>query len=116
MVKAVDEALHLSQLYGVSVSDFGTVAVQFLLTLIWRLMDATLEDWGVLIARTAKQELAMHQGQESYMEVDQYMAEKQAGQLEQMHAANCIAAIDLVSKIIQNKMMKCLLRVAYHNL
>ena len=118
MVKAVDEGLQLSQLYGVSVSDFGTVAVQFLLMLIWRLMDATLEDWGVLITRTTKQEhvMQMHHKEESHMDVDDYMEEKQVGQREQMHATNCIAAIDLVSKIMQNKMLKCLLRIAYHNL
>lgn len=118
IVKAVDETLQLSKSTGMTVSDLGSGVVLFIFFLVWRLVDATCEDWGISMGRFDKQDkILQNQNSQSFgMEVDENLEDKRREECEQMRKANSIAAIDLVSKIMQNKKTGSLLRLARRNL
>eukprot|EP00250_Pteridium_aquilinum_P014872 c22251_g1_i1 orf=310-4509(-) len=120
VIKAVDEVLQLSVLSGVSVSDFGTAAVHFSLNIVWRLMEAILEDWRAFLGKSEKldkgSQNSIHLDSNMEVVVDEGLNEQQIGEREQMRKTNCFAAMNLVSKMLHNKNTFSLLRLARRNL
>ncbi|KAH7427460.1 hypothetical protein KP509_10G044900 [Ceratopteris richardii] len=118
VVKAVDEVLQLSVLSGVPISNFGTAAVQYLLILFWRLLEAILEDSRVLFCKADKQDKGFQSSTllDTTMDIDEGLNEQQLKEHEQLQKSNYVTAIGLAGKILQNQKTHSLLRLAQRNL
>uniref|UniRef100_A0A7I4DT41 Mediator of RNA polymerase II transcription subunit 33A n=1 Tax=Physcomitrium patens TaxID=3218 RepID=A0A7I4DT41_PHYPA len=107
VVKAVDEALQLSNSPDTPITEVGIVIVHFLFALMARLAESVYEDWksneGSIHGRTMESGTAGHE-------------EKHEMGLEQLKKTNSLAAVHLMAKIIQNKRTADLLRIARRNL
>ena len=47
-MKSIDDVLHLSKIYGLQVSEPGVILVEFVFSIVWQLLDASLDDEGLL--------------------------------------------------------------------
>jgi hypothetical protein len=107
IVKAVDEALQLSQSSGASITEVGTVIVHFLFAIVARLADAVSEDWGMRTDKLGK--VSMHGQVVS-------LADGHEDSKEQLKKNNSLTALHLMAKIMQNKRSAGILRLARWNL
>eukprot|EP00249_Psilotum_nudum_P014446 c24828_g1_i1 orf=179-4354(+) len=125
VIAAVDESLQLSLSSGIQVLKLGTSVVHFLFSLVWMLVDATSEDWGLPPSRFDKQSkvaggasygLQSQATQETPSEVEMELEGKQHEEREQMRRNNSLGAIELVAKILENKKTAALLRLSKKHL
>jgi len=105
IVKAVDDALHLSKAPDNPITEVGAVIVHFLFALVARLAEAVYEDWK-------SNKGALH-GQMMGLGGEQ---EKLEMGLEQLRKSNSLAAVHLMARIMHNKRTAGLLRIARRNL
>jgi hypothetical protein len=96
IVKAVDEALHLSKPLETPITEVGAVIVHFLFALVARLAEAVYEDWKA--SKGALQMMGSEMG------------------AEQVRKKNSLAAVHLMARIMHNKRTAGLLRIARRNL
>ncbi|GMP91109.1 hypothetical protein CsSME_00041944 [Camellia sinensis var. sinensis] len=48
IMKSIDEVLHLSQIFSLPASEPGLLVVGFVFSIVWQLLDASLDDEGLL--------------------------------------------------------------------
>lgn len=104
IVKAVDEALHLSKAPDSPITEVGAVIVHFLFALVARLAEAVYEDWKS--NKGALSQMMGLGGEQEKLEMG----------LEQLRKNNSLAAVHLMARIMRNKRTAGLLRIARRNL
>ncbi|KAJ0975421.1 hypothetical protein J5N97_017386 [Dioscorea zingiberensis] len=110
VVKSVDDALQLSQNYGFEKMGFGCVVVFFYLDLISKLIDSTMEDWGLKSG---------YEGEAcEAMDVDDVvkMNERRNEHRENLRRTNARLALEVVEKITASKKTRILLRLVRLNM
>lgn len=117
-VKAVDEALQLSQNFGTPVTELGQTAVLFLFTVISDLVDATAEDWGLQAGLSEKQCILTGITGQYDMEIDveNDINEKRHRHQENLWRTNPVMAMEVIGKIMEHKRTSSLLRLARRNM
>lgn len=104
IVKAVDEALHLSKAPDSPITEVGAVIVHFLFALVARLAEAVYEGWKS--NKGALSQMMGLGGEQEKLEMG----------LEQLRKNNSLAAVHLMARIMRNKRTAGLLRIARRNL
>lgn len=105
IVKAVDEALHLSKVPDAPVTEVGAMIVHFVFALVARLAEAVYEDWKSYKGALHGQMMGLG-GEQEKLEMG----------LEQLRKNNSLAAVHLMARIMHNKRTAGLLRIARRNL
>lgn len=108
IVKAVDEALHLSKTPDSPITEVGAVIVHFLVALVARLAEAVYEDWE-------SNKGSLH-GQMMGLGGVGHEQEKLEMGLDQLRKNNSLEAVHLMARIMHNKRTAGLLRIARRNL
>ncbi|KAM1001533.1 hypothetical protein TB2_007906 [Malus domestica] len=116
IIKSIDDALHLSQQYGLQVSEPGVLIVEFVFSIIWQLLDASLDDEGLLELTPDKKPRWPTRPQD--MEIDGHgcFNEKRSEQNEGLQKANTAMAIDIIVEFLQNKVTSRILYLARRNM
>ncbi|XP_042389930.1 mediator of RNA polymerase II transcription subunit 33A-like [Zingiber officinale] len=111
IIKSVDDALRLSDTYGVQEMDVGHAIVLFIMTIITNLIDCTIEDCGLLGSAYAN-------GGNQLMEIDMTtnLNEKRNEHREYLRQSNALMAIEVVEKISSNRRAKVFLRLIHINM
>ncbi|KAG6507964.1 hypothetical protein ZIOFF_033319 [Zingiber officinale] len=111
IIKSVDDALRLSDTYGVQEMDVGHAIVLFIMTIITNLIDCTIEDCGLLGSAYAN-------GGNQLMEIDMTtnLNEKRNEHREYLRQSNALMAIEVVEKISSNRRAKVFLRLIHINI
>eukprot|EP00253_Pinus_taeda_P001346 PITA_01346 len=117
-VKAVDEALQLSQNFGTPVTELGQTAVLFLFTVISNLVDATAEDWGLQAGLSEKECILTGITGQYDMEIDveNDINEKRHRHQENLRRTNPVMAMEVIGKLMEHKRTSSLLRLARRNM
>ncbi|XP_028761050.1 mediator of RNA polymerase II transcription subunit 33A isoform X2 [Neltuma alba] len=117
-MKSIDAVLHLSQIFDLSQREPGVLVVEFVFSIVWQLLDASLEDEGLLELipeKNSKWEMI-------YRELDQYrhgnydVDIKKTEKFERMQNANTLLAIEMIGQFLQDKTCSRLLYLARKNL
>ncbi|PKU66907.1 mediator of RNA polymerase II transcription subunit 33A isoform X2 [Dendrobium catenatum] len=118
ITKSIDDALQLSHAYGIEKIDFSYMIVFCVLTIIIRLMDGILEDFGMQFAFSDKD--ANKSGTETFQDMDidpvGNSIDKRKGHREQLHRCNILMTLEVVEKITADKKNKAFLRHIYLNM
>lgn len=107
---SVDDALQLSEKFGVKASEPGVLVVEFIFYILWQLLDATLEDEGLLELTPEKKFRWPLRAQD--MDIDGETYNQMNGYVEKLQKINCVKSIELILQFMQHKKMCKLLSLA----
>lgn len=113
VMKAIDNALHLSDVFGVRASDSAVLVVLFVFSSVWQLLDASLEDEGLLECTPDKSSKWLTEIQD--MDVDCFQ-EKKYEYHEGMLKMNTLMAIEMIAEYLQNRMTSRILLLVRQNM
>lgn len=113
VMKSIDATLDLSQIFGLQTSDAGTIVVGFIFSTVWQLIDASLDDEGLLEHNDPeKKSRWVIRPQE--MEIDG--CEMGNEHYERLQNQNTMMAIELITQFLQNKLTSKILNLAKQNM
>lgn len=111
-MKSIDAVLHLSKIFGMSQSEPGIVVVEFIFSIVWQLLDASLDDEGLLeFTQEKKSRWAM-----LYQEMELDGRNNYTEQIENLRSINTLIAVEMIGKFLQDKVSSRILCLARRNL
>lgn len=111
-MKSIDAVLHLSKIFGMSQSEPGIVVVEFIFSIVWQLLDASLDDEGLLeFTQEKKSRWAM-----LYQEMELDGRNNYTEQIENLRSTNTLIAVELIGRFLQDKVSSRILCLARRNL
>ncbi|GFZ14083.1 REF4-related 1 [Actinidia rufa] len=115
-MNSVDNVLHLSQTFGLQASEPGVIVVEFIFSIVCQLVDASLDDEGLLELTPEKKSKWVTKSQD--MEIDSYdnYDEKRIEHQERLQNLNTVMAVELIGKFLQNKVTSRILYLARQNM
>ena len=115
-MNSIDDVLHLSQLYGLQVCEPGILLVEFILSIMWQLLDASLDDEGLLELTPEKKSRWPTRPQDMELDGQDCFGEKRSEYNEGLHKANTLMAIEIIVEFLKNKVISKLLFLARCNM
>ncbi|RAL43521.1 hypothetical protein DM860_012662 [Cuscuta australis] len=116
IMESVDQTLSLSQTFGLPDFETGLVLVEFIFKTVWELVDASLDDEGLLELSAGKESMWPIRTQD--MEIDNRDAcdGKRVEQNELFLKMNTTLATEIVGEFFQNKVTSKILYLARRNM
>ncbi|GAB4841176.1 hypothetical protein Ancab_021920 [Ancistrocladus abbreviatus] len=119
IMKSIDDALHLSQIFGIESCEPGAIVVLWIFSILWQLLDASLDDEGLLEVNPDKKSRwsTMIPGMQD-MEIDDHdsFEQKRTERHEGMCRINTLMAIEIIGKFLQDKVTSKILYLARLNM
>lgn len=116
VMKSIDGVLHLSNIFGVSQSEPGIVVVEFIFSIVWQLLDASLDDEGLLEFTPDKKSTWATLYHDMELDgLDNY-SDKKTEHHEKLQNVNTIMAIEMIGQFLQDKLSSRILYLARQNL
>ena len=116
VMKSIDDVLRLSKIFGMSQTEPGILVVEFIFTIVWQLLDASLDDEGLLELTPEKNSrwAALYQD----MELDGHdnYNDKKTEHHEKLQSANTLMAVEMIGQFLQDKISSRILYLARQNL
>ncbi|OMO77792.1 hypothetical protein CCACVL1_14830 [Corchorus capsularis] len=116
IMKSVDDVLHLSEIFGLQVSEAGLLLVEFVFSVIWQLLDASLDDEGLLELSPEKRSIWPTLTQDMEIDNPENFNEKRNEQHDVLCKGNTTMAIEIVGEFLQNKVTSRILFLARRNM
>lgn len=115
-MESINDILHLSQVFGIKSSEPGFLIVEFVFSTVWGLLDASLEDEGLLELTSEKKSIWTTMNQD--MEIDSHDGGegKSSEHHEVMLKMNTVMAVEIVGEFFKNKVTSRLLYLARRNM
>lgn len=115
-MKSIDAVLNLSKIFGLPASEPGILLVESIFSILWQLLDASLDDEGLLDHTLEQKSRWSTKPQEMEIDGDVTYNEKWNEHYETLQNANTVMAIDIIGKLLQNKGTSRILFLARHHL
>ncbi|KAL5849677.1 hypothetical protein ACOSQ4_007690 [Xanthoceras sorbifolium] len=113
VMKSIDAVLHLSQIFGLPASEPGILVVEYIFSVVWQLLDASLDDEGLLELTPERKSRWPTEPLE--MEIDGY-DEESTEYHEKLQIMNTVTAIEIIGQFLQNKVTSRIIFLACQNL
>ncbi|XP_071720175.1 mediator of RNA polymerase II transcription subunit 33A-like [Rutidosis leptorrhynchoides] len=114
-MEAINNTLQLSQRFGISSSEPGLILVEFVLAIVWQLLDASLDDEDLLELVPEKQSIWSIKPNE--METDDHnIRENKIDCNDRLFRTNTLLAIEIIGELNQNKVTSKILCLARQNM
>lgn len=111
----LDSILHLTEIFGVHADEPGVLVVEIIFSLVWQLLDASLDDEGLLQLTPEKKSRWPIKPED--MEIDGCIADMERNeQRERLKNLNTLLAIELIGQFLQNKVTAKILYLARQNM
>lgn len=118
IVKDVDDALRLSQIYEVRIRDLGHAWVLFFFSIVVCLIDSTLNDWELLSTSLDRPTLEFGGADDHNMEIDSkesHNCERNENR-KQLQRMNSLMAVEVLGKLTESRKAMVLLRLVRLNM
>ncbi|KAI4317736.1 hypothetical protein L6164_025583 [Bauhinia variegata] len=116
VMKSIDAVLHLSQIFGLSQSEPGILVVEFIFSIVWQLLDASLDDEGLLELTPEKISRWATLYQETELAKRLNYDDKKSEHHEKLKSVNTLMAIEMIGQFLQDKISSRILYLASKNL
>ncbi|XAR57183.1 hypothetical protein NMG60_11025236 [Bertholletia excelsa] len=116
VMNLIDSLLHLSQIFGLQASEPGILMVEFIFSIVWQLLDASLEDEGLLELTPDKESKWITKSQDMEIDCADNHDEQRLEQQERLQISNTVMAIELIGQFMQNKVTSRILYLARQNM
>ncbi|KAL4558798.1 hypothetical protein LXL04_037000 [Taraxacum kok-saghyz] len=113
IMESIDDALHLYQNFGLQSSEPGLVLVEFIFSVVWQLLDASLDDENLLELVPEKKSIWPIKSHE--MEIDDF-GEKKSDSHQGLYITNTTMAIEIIGELFRNKVTSRILHLARQNM
>lgn len=116
IMESVDDVLHLSKSFSLEPSDPGILVVEFVFSTVWQLLDASLDDEGLLELVPGKGFKWPIKSQD--MDVDNHNSfdEKTVQCHEGLRKMNTLLAMEVIVDLFRNKITSRILYLARRNM
>ncbi|KAG5251978.1 mediator of RNA polymerase II transcription [Salix suchowensis] len=116
IMKSIDDVVNLSQIFGEQLCETGLLLVEFVFSITWQLLDASLDDEGLLELSAEKNSRWLPRRE--VMEIDGHgnFSEKRNEHHEGLHKVNTTMAIELIGEFLKNKLTSRLIYLARQNI
>ncbi|GLT81473.1 hypothetical protein SLA2020_528570 [Shorea laevis] len=116
VMKSIDAVLHLSEIFGLQAREPGILVVEFIFSIVWQLLDASLDDEGLLeltLEGTSKWSIKCPD-----MDIDTFdrYNEKKIEHHERLQKMNTTMAVEIIGQFLQNKVTSRILYLARRNM
>ncbi|WZZ47932.1 hypothetical protein YC2023_048039 [Brassica napus] len=108
-MNSIDDILHLSEIFGLPNQEPGCILLAFVFSIVWQLVDASLDDEGLLELTSNKSSNWPHD-----MEIDGLLKRNDNHGL--LEKANTEMAITLIQFLLQNEVTSRILHLASQNM
>lgn len=116
IMKSIDDVVHLSQIFGVQLCEPGILLVEFVFSIVWQLLDASLDDEGLLEQSLEKNSRWLSRLQDMEIDGNENFSEKRNEHHEGLHKVNTTMAIELIEVFLKNKVTSSILYLARQNM
>ncbi|XP_058077810.1 mediator of RNA polymerase II transcription subunit 33A-like [Magnolia sinica] len=116
IITSVGDVLNLSQIFGVQACEPGVLVVEFVFSIIWQLLDATLDDEGLLELIPEKKSRWPTRPQDMEIDGENNFDEKRSENHDKLQKVNMVMAIELIGQFLQHKIISRLLYLARQNM
>ncbi|PSS33906.1 Mediator of RNA polymerase II transcription subunit 33A like [Actinidia chinensis var. chinensis] len=116
IMNSVDNVLHLSQIFGLEASEPGVIVVEFIFSIVCQLVDASLDDEGLLKLTPEKKSKWVTKSQDMEVASDDNYDEKRIEHQEILQNLNTAMAVELIGQFLQNKVTSRILYLARQNM
>uniref|UniRef100_A0A803MX65 Mediator of RNA polymerase II transcription subunit 33A n=1 Tax=Chenopodium quinoa TaxID=63459 RepID=A0A803MX65_CHEQI len=116
ILKAIDDALHLSDIYGIQASGPAVLSVLFVFSNVWQLVDASLDDEGLLEYSPEKSSRWLTGIQD--MDIDNHgrFLENRIEFQEGVLKTNTLMAVEMIVESLQSKVTSQILFLVRQNM
>lgn len=115
-MKSIDNVLHLSQTFGLQACEPGVLLVEFVFSIVWQLLDASLDDEGLLELTLEKKSIWPTRAQDMDVDGHESYKEKIIERHERLNKMNTSMAIEIIGEFLQNKVTGRILYLARQNM
>ncbi|KAJ4837533.1 Mediator of RNA polymerase II transcription subunit 33A [Turnera subulata] len=116
VMKSIDAVLQLSHNFGLPASDPGILVVEFICSIVWQLLDASLDDEGLLEHTAEKSSTWAIKPKEMEIDAHDNYDEKRTEYHERLQNLNTVLAVEIIGKFLQHKMTSRILFLVRQNL
>ncbi|KAE9460513.1 hypothetical protein C3L33_07516, partial [Rhododendron williamsianum] len=116
VMKSIDEILHLSQIFALPTSEPGLLVVGFVFSIVWQLLDASLDDEGLLELTAEKKSRWLTGTQEMEIDGNGNFEEKRTERQEGMLKLNTVMAVEIIGEFFKHKVTSRILYLARRNI
>ncbi|KAL2459193.1 Mediator of RNA polymerase II transcription subunit 33A [Forsythia ovata] len=108
--------LHFSPIFGMRANKAGALLVLFVFSIIWQLVDASLDDDGLLHLTPEKNSVWPTKPQEMEVDSPNNYDEKRIEHKKRLLTLNTIMSVELIGQFMQNKVTSRILYLARQNM
>ncbi|XP_031101490.1 mediator of RNA polymerase II transcription subunit 33A-like [Ipomoea triloba] len=116
IMASINEALNLSQIFGLPECEAGLIMVEFVFAIVWGLVDASLDDEGLLELTTEKESRWLVRTQDMEIDNRDTFDAKKAEQHELLFKKNTIMATEILGEFFRNKVTSRILYLVRVNM
>ncbi|XP_010921944.1 mediator of RNA polymerase II transcription subunit 33A isoform X1 [Elaeis guineensis] len=116
IMASIDDVLHLSRTFGIQACEPGVLVVEYVFFVVWQLLDATLDDEGLLELIPDKKSKWAARPQDMEIDGEGICDEKRNEHNEKLQKINSVMAIELIVHFLQHKVTSSLLSLACGNM
>ena len=113
---SINDVLHLSEKFGIQASEPGVLVVEYVFSILWQLLDATLDDEGLQELTPEKKSKWISRPHDMEIDGEDAFDEKKTEYNEKLQKANTIMAIELIWHFLNHKVISKLLSLARENM
>lgn len=111
----LDSVLYLTEIFGMHADEPGVLVVEIIFSIVWQLLDASLDDEGLLQLTPEKKSRWPTKPED--MEIDGCITDMERNEhKERLKNLNTLLAIELIAQFLQNKVTARILYLACQNM
>lgn len=115
-MKSIDAVLQLSQVYGHKDCEPGVILVEFILSIVWQLLEASLDDEGLLDRVPENKPRWLNKPQDMDIDGPDFFSGKKSDQKEGLQKANTAMAIEIIGEFLQSKIISRIISLVHRNM
>ncbi|KAJ0035432.1 hypothetical protein Pint_24923 [Pistacia integerrima] len=116
VMKSIDAVLHLFENFGLPATEPGILVVEFIFSIVWQLLDASLDDEGLL--ELTPEMKSRWPTKPLEMEIDgcNGFDEERTEYHQRLQNMNTVMAVEIIGQFLQNKVTSRIIYLARRNL
>lgn len=115
-MESINAVLHYSQIFEIQSSEPGIHVVAFIFFIVWELLDASLDDEGLLELTSEKKSRWLARSQDMEIDNPDSFDGKRMECQQAMHKMNTITALEIIGEFFRNKITSRILYLAHRNM
>ncbi|XP_009784277.1 mediator of RNA polymerase II transcription subunit 33A-like [Nicotiana sylvestris] len=116
IMEAINDTLHLYQIFGLQGSESGLIVVEFVFAIVWELLDASLDDEGLMELTAEKKSRWPITSQDMGLNNHDGFAGGRTEKHEGLCKMNTVMAIEIIGEFFRDKVTSAILYLARKNM